>query len=324
MKLNCMTHETASNIATYVSKCLQLAMLLEVSAYPKPGNVHRTADFQKTGYEHFLASAVAVAPHFKQTAEQGVRVFKKETAFSQVGIGKTIRNAVKDVLAWQHGGNTLLGSIILLMPIATAAGLTLAKNGSFSVSKLRTYLKCVCESSTSVDAVDVYDAIALAQPGGLGNVPRLDVTDVKSRKKILEEGVNLFKVFEISSPWDSVSAEWASNFHITFDFGYPFFKQELEKTKNVNIATVHTYLKILSEVPDTLINRKAGPEKAGWVSSQAKTTLEIGGLTTEKGRKSVSDLDKKLHDKAHKLNPGTTADMTSAVLAIAVLNGYRP
>jgi len=319
-----MTHETASNIATYVSKCLQLAMLLEVSAYPKPGNVHRTADFQKTGYEHFLASAVSLAPYFKHAAEQGIRVFKKKITISQVGIGKTIRNAVEDVLVWQHGGNTLLGSIILLIPIATAAGLTLAKNASFPVSKLRTSLRYVCDSTTAKDAVDVYDAITLAKPGGLGNAPRLDVTDVKSRKKILEEGVNLFKVFEISSSWDSISAEWVSNFHITFDFGYPFFKQQLKETKNVNIATVHTYLKILSEVPDTLIIRKAGAEKAEWVSGQAKRILEIGGLTTEKGRKSVSDLDKKLHDKAHKLNPGTTADIMSAILAIAVLNGYRP
>jgi triphosphoribosyl-dephospho-CoA synthase len=319
-----MTRESTSNIPNHVSKCLQLAMLLEVSAYPKPGNVHRTADFQETYYEHFLASAVAVAPHFKYTAEKGVCVFKKETAFSQAGIGKTIRDTVEDVLAWQHGGNTLLGSIILLTPIATAAGLTLAENAVFSASKLRTYLKYVCESTTARDAVDVYDAIALAQPGGLGKVPRLDVTDTNSRKKILEEGVNLFAVFGISSSWDSVSAEWTSNFHITFDIGYPFFKQQLEETKNVNIATVHTYLKILSEVPDTLIIRRAGLEKAGWVSGQAKTILEIGGLTTEKGRKSVSDLDKKLHDKAHKLNPGTTADITSTVLAIAVLNGYRP
>ena len=62
--------ETASDISDYVSRCLQLAVLLEVSAYPKPGNVHRTVDFEATKYEHYLASAVALMPHLRQAADQ--------------------------------------------------------------------------------------------------------------------------------------------------------------------------------------------------------------------------------------------------------------
>ncbi|WP_455363487.1 triphosphoribosyl-dephospho-CoA synthase, partial [[Eubacterium] cellulosolvens] len=37
-----------------IAAALQLAVLLEVSAYPKPGNVHRTRDFELTRFEHFL------------------------------------------------------------------------------------------------------------------------------------------------------------------------------------------------------------------------------------------------------------------------------
>jgi len=316
--------KSASQIPNHVSKCLQLAVLLEVSAYPKPGNVHRTSDFQETVYEHFLASTVALVPYFKQAAEQGVKALNNKISLSQIGIGRIIKNSVMDVAAWQHGGNTLLGSIILLTPMSAAAGLTLVQNSSFALDKFRASLNFVVESATAKDAVDVYDAIALAQPGGLGKAPQLDVTDAKSKEKILEQGVSLFQVFKISSPWDSISAEWVNNYHITFDVGYPFFQQQLEATKNVNLATVHTYLKILSEVPDTLIIRKAGAEEAEWVSAQAKQILEAGALTTQEGRSSLLKLDRKLHDPAHKLNPGTTADITSAVLAIAILNGYRP
>jgi triphosphoribosyl-dephospho-CoA synthase len=319
-----LSPKTPSSVSDHVSKCLQLAILLEVSASPKPGNVHRTADFQDTSYEHFLASAVALVPHFRHAAERGLHVLGKDTMSSQIGIGKLIRAAVKDVLAWQHGGNTLLGSIILLTPIAAASGLALSEDAAFSVTRLRGNLKHVCSSTTVEDAVNVYDAITLIRPGGLGKVPRLDVTDVKSRKKILEEGTTLFKVFEISSSWDSISAEWVDNFPVTFDLGYPFFKQQLKETENINIATVHTFLKILSKVTDTLIIRKAGADKARWVSCQARKILEIGGLTTERGIKGLSDLDRKLHDQAHRLNPGTTADITSAILALAVLDGYRP
>ena len=322
--LNLMTSETSSDVPDQVSKCLQLAILLEVSAYPKPGNVHRTADFQETRYEHFLASAVALGPHFRHAAESGVKVFDKEITLSQIGIGKIVKDGVADVIAWQHGGNTSLGSVILLIPMATAAGLTLSENSVFFINKFRTNLKSVVESTIAEDAVNIYDVIAMVKPGGLGKAPQLDVTDVKSKQKILEEAISLFEVFKISSSWDSISAEWVNNYHITFDIAYPFLMRLLKETEDVNMATVHTYLRILSEVPDTLISRKAGASRAKRVSAQAKQILEAGGLATQKGRTSLLKLDRKLHDRNHKLNPGTTADITSAALAVAILNGYRP
>jgi len=314
---------TSVKIAEHVSGCLQLAILLEVSAYPKPGNVHRTTDFQETRYEHFLASAVAVAPHFRLAAEQGIRVSAGKISPYKVGIGKTIKNAVMSVSEWQGGGNTLLGSIILLSPIAVAAGMTLAE-GSFSLVKLREKMRVVVESSTPADAVAVYDAIKTAKPGGLGGAPKLDVTDHASRQKILEDEVTLFDVFKIASGYDSIASEWVNNYPITFDLGYPYFTQQLKETGDVNTATVQTFLKILSEVPDTLIARKVGLTKAKEVSAQAKQVLEAGGLTTPSGRDTLWKLDEKLRDPAHKLNPGTTADITAAVLAVSILNGYRP
>jgi len=318
-----MTAKTVKDIPEYVSRCLQLAVLLEVSAYPKPGNVHRTADFEETRYEHFLASAIAVGPHFKHAAKQGVLVHDGKIGLDRVRVGEIIKEAVVDVFSWQHGGNTVLGSLILLVPIAVAAGLTLAA-GEFSISKLRRNIKSVVESTTPEDAVNLYEAISIAQPGGLGKAPKLDVTDIASRKKLLEDKVSLYEVFKISAPWDSISSEWANNYHITFNIGYPFFIQQLEETNDINTATVHTFLKILSEIPDTLIARKVGMPKAKEVSAQAKTVLEEGGLSTPKGRNILLKFDKKLRTSAHQLNPGTTADTISAVLALAILNGYRP
>jgi triphosphoribosyl-dephospho-CoA synthase len=319
-----MVTQPKRSIADHVSKCLQLAILLEVSAYPKPGNVHRTADFRETRYEHFLASAVAVVPHLKEAAERGVDGAAGNIPLDRINVGKIIKDSVSDVAAWQRDRNTLLGSITLLTPIAAAAGLTLASKRSFSVSALRRDLVSVVEATTPEDAVDFYDAIAIAKPGGLGKVPRLDVNDGASKRRILAQGTSLHAVFTISAPWDSVAAEWTNRFHITFDIGHPFFKAQIQKTKDINMATVHTFLKILSLVPDTLIARKAGKPKAEWVSKEAARVLDAGGLETHEGKTSLRKLDQKLHDVNHRLNPGTTADMTSAVLAVAILEGYRP
>ena len=307
-----------------VSRCLQLALLLEVSSYPKPGNVHRNADFEETRYEHFLASAVALAPHFRHAAEKGVLVEARKITLDKVRVGKLIKSAVVDTSSWQHGGNTSLGSIFLLMPMAAAAGFTYAEDTLFSINKFRRNLRKVVLATTSIDAVEVYDAITIAHPGGLGKVAELDVTDATSRQKIIEDNVSLYAIFKISESWDLISSEWVNNYHITFDIGYPYLTEQLNTTRDINMATVHTFLEILSKVPDTLITRKAGAKKAQEVSILAGTVLETGGLTTQKGIKSLIEFERKLRDPTHKLNPGTTADITSAILAVHLLKGYRP
>lgn len=309
--------------ADRVSECLQLAVLLEVSAHPKPGNVHRTADFQETRYEHFLASAVGLMPSFKGAARKGVLASQGKISADKLEIGKIIKDAVEHVRTWQSGGNTLLGVIILLTPMAFAAGKALTEK-PFSVSKLRENIKLAVESTTPMDAVNVYDAISIAEPSGLGKAPRLDVADPSSKRKILNENVTLLDVFKISSSWDSISSEWVKNYSITFDLGYPYFAHVLEETNDVNLATVHVFLKILSEVPDTLVTRKLGSSRAKAISIQAKEVLNAGALMTREGREGLFQLDNELRDVRHRLNPGTTADLTAAVLGVAVLNGYRP
>jgi triphosphoribosyl-dephospho-CoA synthase len=306
--------------ADYISRCLELAILYEVSGYPKPGNVHRTADFPETTFEHFLASAVAIAPSFRRAAEQGISVLEGEIDPSDVEIGSIIKDAVDRMLVSQTGGNTLLGAIILLAPIAVAAGMTKV----FSLSKLRKNIKVIVESTTPNDAVAVYDAVALVNPGGLNNAPELDVNDPKSKKKILDEEITLLDTFKLASSYDSITSEWVNNYPITFDLGYPYFAKQLEETGDLNRATVHAFLKILSEVPDTFISRKVGQSKAESISAEATEVLKQGGLTTPLGRNLIDKLDIRLRDPAHDLSPGTTADITEAVLALNNLKGYKP
>jgi len=307
--------------ADYISRCLEFAILLEVSGYPKPGNVHRTADFPETTFEHYLASAVAIAPSFRMAAEQGIRVSEGKIGPSEVGIGNVIKDAVDRMRCSQNGGNTLLGAIILLAPIAAAAGMI---TNQFSLPKLRKNIKVIVEATTPEDAVAVYDAIAVVNPGGLNNSKKLDVTDPASKKKILDEGVTLLDTFKIASSYDSIASEWVNNYPITFDLGYPYFVRHLKETGDINTATVHTFMKILAEVPDTFISRKVGQSKAESISAEAAQVLKEGGLMTPLGRNLLLKFDSKLRDPNNDLSPGTTADITEAVLALNNLNGYKP
>lgn len=306
-----------------IAGCLQLAMLLEVSAYPKPGNIHRAADFEETRYEHFLASAIGVGPHFREAARRGVLLGSERIHGSDVGIGAVTRDAVLDVAKWQHGGNTSLGSIILLMPIAVAAG-SVSRKGMFTIDDLRSSIKTVTDNTTAKDTLALYESIDTAKPGGLGEVPMLDVKKIETKEIIARQNVTILDVFKIASTYDSIASEWVNNYHITFDLAYPYFNEQMTLIKDINVATVHTFLKVLSEVPDTLIARKVGEEKAREVSLEANRVLREGGLVSSEGKKRLAEFDSSLRTADHKFNPGTTADLIVAVLAVGLLMGMRP
>ena len=309
--------------AKHISNCLELAMLLEVIV-PKPGNVTPTASFEGTRIEHFLASAVAVESSFEKAARRGTAISENKLSISQVGIGGIIKDCAEDINAWQKGGNTLLGTVMLFVPLAVAAGMTPAgKKFVFDFYRLRENLRLAVESTTAEDAVNLYEAIDVAKPSGLGGAPDLDVTNPLSKTRLLEDDVSLFDVFKIAEDYDEICSEWVRNYPITFDLAYPYLTAQLERG-DLNTAVVHTFLRILSVHPDTFIARKAGVEKAREVSSDAKITLELGGLETTEGRETILKLDAKLRAFGNQLNPGTTADLTSAALALCILSGYRP
>ena len=309
--------------ARHISKCLEMAILFEVSAN-KPGNVNFVVGFEGTRVEHFLASAVAAAPSFEEAARRGVAVSNGKLHLSEVGMGQLMKNCVADIEAWQKGGNTLLGTVILFIPLAVAAGMTTMKNDfEFDLTRLRENLKLAVESTTAQDAVELYEAIGIAKPSGLNGAPNLDIKDSRSKERLLKENVSLFEVFKIAAGYDDVCFEWVNNYSITFDLAFPYLMGKL-KHNCLNTAIIHTFLKVLAECPDTFISRKVGLEKTREVSADAQKVLDLGGLETHEGRESILRFDKKLRESGNNYNPGTTADITAATLALCTLSGYRP
>jgi triphosphoribosyl-dephospho-CoA synthase len=309
--------------AQYITKCLQLGIMFEVSV-PKPGNVSFNSSFEGTKVEHFLASAVAASSGFFEAANRGVCVAEGQLELGKVGVGELIKFCVSDVAAWQHGGNTILGTVMLLVPIAVAAGMTpQKKDGALDFGFLRRNLNLVVKATTAWDSVHLYEAVDIAVPSGLGGAPGLDLKDPSSKEKLLKDNVSLFDVFKIAAAYDDICYEWVNNYPVTFDLAFPYLLEQL-KTKPFNVAVVNVFLKILSERPDTFIARKMGKAKAVEVSAQAKTVLDAGALETTNGRMQLAEFDRKLREKGNQCNPGTTADLTATTLALCTLSGYRP
>jgi len=305
----------------YVGRCHALAGLLEVSAYPKPGNVHRLRDAPETLYEHFLAGSVATTPAIRDLAS---RAYYESSGgdWGRLGLGEAVLEAVEDMLKWQRGGNVQLGVVLLHAPIAAAAGASYGEGG-VPLKKVRQILREVVAAGTPRDTVNIYRAIDLAMTRNtLGEVGDLDVADESSLKQIEEDGLTPTQVFRLCMDRDTVCSEWVHGFPVTFDEGHRHLSKLLGEGEPVNCAVLETYLYLLSRHPDSLIVRKSGASKANMVSERAAQVL---GHRGEPGfMEEVRRMDEELWSGGGKLNPGTTADLTSASLFVQLLTGWRP
>ncbi|MEE9585610.1 MAG: triphosphoribosyl-dephospho-CoA synthase [Nitrososphaerales archaeon] len=337
-----MQAERSEKTANDIMRAAQLAAALEVSATPKPGNVHRNADNPPTRFEHFLAGAVALGPAVREAAVQGVRASSEEIKYSEIGVGRCLKRAVLDIKSWHSGGNTHLGVCMLFMPLAAAAGALLTHGFKIEADELRSEVVRIIEATTSKDAVEFYRAVSSLDAGWLGRIEAHDIPDLSSGEALAEisrRDIALYELMRRSAEWDGVASELSNGLRISFTIGYPAFIETYRETSDINTATVNTFLKILSEVPDTFIARKVGLGKTSSiveavkigmaesikVSEKAKEILTVHrGMLTEDGQREVKRLDRELRSRGGTLNPGTTADITATSLMIALLTGFRP
>jgi triphosphoribosyl-dephospho-CoA synthase len=163
------------------------------------------------------------------------------------------------------------------------------------------------------DASDVYVAIRLAHPAGLGHAEEQDLAHTPTNK--------LRTVMALAADRDSVAREYATDYAITFELGAPTLRRARLDLLSWNDAIVETYLTVLAFAPDTHIARKLGTGVAAEVSRRARAILVAGGVRTPAGRRRVAALDRALRDARNARNPGTTADLTAAAIFVVLLEG---
>lgn len=323
-----------------IMRSAQLAAALEVCGWPKPGNVHRNADYVDVTFEQVIAGSIALGPANREASFKGILAGIGKIRIEDIGIGLFVKKAVTDFKAWHLNGNTHLGICLLFIPLSVSAGYTFAQKKEIEPVSLRKNVNRIMKATTTLDAIEVYKAIKKANPAGLGRLETVNAPDLAENgveKKIWDTGQTLLDLMRVSSQWDTISQEWMTGMKISFEIGYSTFKQVYNETGKINTATVTTFLTILSQFPDTFIARKVGVKtfndisqavtiglkKAEEVSKKAVEIIRKGGLKTAEGKKALQTLDRELR-RDRRLNPGTTADLTAASLLIAILCGLRP
>lgn len=270
-----------------LGQCATLACLAEVIA-PKPGNVHRGADFEDLTFGDFAASAVAIGPAFDDAGERSV--------------GHTVLEAIRATRRVVTT-NTNLGLVLLMAPLARVP-----RSQSLGEGIVR-----VLAELDAGDAARIYEAIRLAEPGGLGQVETDDVTGPAPS--------DLVAAMRAARDRDLVARQYTNGFAEVLGVVVPKLAGNLARGWGLSASIVRAHVELLAEFPDSLIARKGGPALADEAADYARLVLRAGDPGDDEYYAALADLDFWLRSDGHRRNPGTTADLVGAGLFVLWRDG---
>lgn len=318
------------------------ASICEIRTYPKPGNVHKGANFPSTTYQDFLDGVYALSDEWKTLANNLIHVEMDEFTplFAAKTYVKFLNTAVNALNKKQNGGNILLGHLLLLTPLFITT-VYLRKKRTDNIREFWSFLESILARSTPDETIELYKAIRMANPGGMGTSEKYDLYSENAFDEIKKDGINLMKVFEYSKEKDTISHELSTAYDFQRKIILPRFRKLLDqygdqispvfrrsrkkifrfdlvnKFPKFNECLIRLFLFILSERPDSLIVRKSGAEKARDVSKRAKKILDNYYYENpDMWFLKIIEFDEFLQKENGALNPGTSADLLASSLFI--------
>lgn len=272
-----------------IGQMATLACVLEVTI-PKPGNVHRSADFADTTLTDFLTSAIAIGPAMDAAPDNSLG----DSVFNAISATRSIVKA-----------NTNLGMVLLLSPLAAVA-----QDGEITTAAISQYL----EDTTSEDCRKIFEAIAVASPGGLGDSDQHDVNLKDAPDHILQ-------AMKFAAGRDMIAAQYGNGFADILQFVWPTIRQEIESGHTLVDAVIHAHLATMHRFPDSLIARKNGAELSQQSAAMARQVIQAGAIGSKDWLRELSKFDFWLRSDGNRRNPGTTADLIASAIFVGLVAG---
>ncbi len=267
----------------------QLALLLEVTGTPKPGNVDRAHDHDDLRFEHFMAGGIGARCGLELAAD-GER------------LGRAFERAIAG-MSQQRAGNTQFGALLVLVPLVRAAA-----EGELSGERAGD----LAAATTVADAADFYRAFEHVDVAVDDPPAGMDALDVRrgadAVPAVEDRGVTLYDVMADSVEVDGIAREWTGEFARTFEAA----ERLLDRDGPVPDRAARVFLELLAEEPDTFVATQHDRETAREATERAAAALADGdpwALANE--------------FVAEGINPGTTADLTAAALFVALERGLE-
>jgi triphosphoribosyl-dephospho-CoA synthase len=271
-----------SDLQHTIGQLAQLACTWEVLAR-KAGNVCPGREFPDLTVNDFLVSAAAIASVLEEAPRQPLGI----TILRCIEATRKVVNT-----------NTNLGIVLLLAPLASVP----------LDHPLRPGLRELLARTTVEDARNVYAAIRLAKPGGLGNAKEQDV--------MAEPTLPLRDVMALAMDRDMIAARYADDFELLVECMTADLVQRVQYFHcSIERAIVESQISFLVVWKDSLIARKRGEAEADRVREAA---LQIPVVKDTIDRQAYLKFDAWLRAENHARNPGATADLIAAALFVAL------
>jgi triphosphoribosyl-dephospho-CoA synthase len=269
------------------------ASILEASA-TKPGNVHPAAEFPDLTHTELVAAGLAIAPAMERAAE--------------MPLGQTVLAAVRAARSVTRS-NANLGIVLAIAPLAAvpdapAAPAPAAPAPAAPATAAPAAVAAVLARLTPADATDVWQAIRLSQPGGLGESPQHDLAGPAP--------ADLLAAMRLAAPHDAIARLWTDGYQSLHAGLVADLLAAIDHGLPLHDAIVDAFLAQLAREPDSLIARKHGLPMALEVSGRA--------AAARAAPQTIPAFDRFLRSP-RRLNPGTTADLTAAALYILIRDG---
>lgn len=299
-----------SHISQVMHRHYMQACMAELQAL-KPGNVHLFADGHQMTVQDFIQSATVSSPIMSDaTLSVGERI---------LGSIKATHTAVNC--------NTNLGIILLLSPVIEAV-FNLYHTGQHHVSaaqqnaiptihlsQLKVELAQVLTKLTIADGQAAADAIQIAKPAGLGQASLHDVHAPVT--------VTLYTLMQAAESRDMIAYQYTHAFATILDVGLTIYQQALQQYQNTAYATTALYLKLLTTYADSHVSRKYGQPLANALMQEGQPFCDAFWQADNPKLQFKALLDWDAELKGRYINPGTTADLTVAVLFVASVLGLE-
>ena len=252
----------------------------------KPGNVGRHGAGHGMECADFTRSAQVVTPILCN---------------HRLGLGKRILAGVEATLAAVHC-NTNLGMLLLIAPVIRVF------EQLDSPEDFKDLIKPTLVSLGRQEAQDIFAAIRLANPGGLGKVDKYDVNSP------LE--IDIFSAMDAAKDRDLIALQYANGYREVVNLGIKCLQNYHNRWNSVEWAVVACYLMYMASFPDSHVRRKHGMEIAEQVR---KKTVPVREWFTDcdnpgDAKDVLMIFDREL--KESEINPGTCADLTIASLLL--------
>ncbi len=266
-----------------------MACLFEATA-PKPGNVHCNAAFPDLSYEDLTAAAMAIGPVFEND--------KKKR------LGEVILDAVQETRLVTDS-NANLGIILSIAPLSVInRSIWLRAMEPDFVLLLSSEVSSFLTNLGPQDSREIWSAIALAQPGGLGSVQQHDLSGPPPQ--------NIVSAMLAAAERDHIAKMWSIGYSDVLADVISDLTHNLSKSDNWRVGIVDAFMRQLARSPDSHIARRHGEKVALNVSAQAAAILKTNGIENSHV---LQGFDRSLRVPV-RINPGTTADLIATALYI--------